>query len=224
MLEVVGIYWEGMLRLKAQDFSAMNFVPGGEYLVGISAENAKALSKEGLTFYSEFGVRNVTIEPFHMRVHLVSVREFLEFISSTNGEYGELCIEQKGLDFPVSGVSCIYAQQFAKWKGGRLPSAVEWEIAARGTDELVWNGLHDLVKLPRSAGLRELGSSPKLVSRFGIQELYGYLAEWTSDKWQGNAIVKGYPYNAHGPFHLSEEACYGLESQPFNVGFRYVID
>lgn len=94
---------------------------------------------------------------------------------------------------PVFGVDHQAARFFASWDGARrsmpgmLPSASEWEIAARGVDRRVypWGNFSDaaLCHLRESLSAPDVapvGTFPTDCSVYGVQDLAGCIQEWTS--------------------------------------------
>jgi serine/threonine protein kinase len=70
----------------------------------------------------------VALPGFYMDETEVSNADFAEYCGATG------CPAPKGApDLPVVRVTVAQARDFAKWKGKRLPTALEWERAARGT-------------------------------------------------------------------------------------------
>jgi len=71
----------------------------------------------------------MNLGPFYMDETEVSNAEFSEFCKATG------CAAPTGApDLPVVGVTMAQARAYAQWKGKRLPTAAEWERAARGVD------------------------------------------------------------------------------------------
>ncbi|MGH9660814.1 MAG: ergothioneine biosynthesis protein EgtB [Bryobacteraceae bacterium] len=78
------------------------------------------------------------------------------------------------LDQPVCHVSYFEAEAFARWKGLRLPTEAEWEVAA--------------VSLPRDAILQgsflESGVfQPQAARGPGLREMFGELWQWTTSAY-----------------------------------------
>jgi formylglycine-generating enzyme required for sulfatase activity len=73
----------------------------------------------------------VNLGPFYIDEAEVSNADFAEFCRATG------CAPPTGAaDLPVVQITVGDARAYARWKGRRLPTAEEWERAARGVDAL----------------------------------------------------------------------------------------
>ena len=97
-------------------------------------------------------------------------------------------------ELPVAGVSWWAADAFARWAGGRLPQAQEWQLLAAGSaaQRYPWGNQYDPAAAV-TADLPEQGPRPcsvaglRDVSTAGAHHLAGNLSEWT----QSIAVDRG---------------------------------
>ena len=175
----------------------MVFVPAGKFLMGADASQ--------LTEDSDaFSLRSVYMEPF-----------FIDKYEVSNADY-QKCVDAgicQPIDYPENVTAYFYpdpdefenlpvffatlekAQAYCEWRGARLPTEIEWEKAARGTDGRIypWGNSEPDCSLANYGLLicsgfhKPVDCCPLGVSPYGAYNMAGNVAEWTT-----LCEVKGY--------------------------------
>jgi len=197
----------------------MILVPGGRFPLGVTEEELRSYSDhvlgegrapESLARRSLINPaqRWVDVPSFFMDRHEVTHAEYFRYILATGArppsgwEHGKIPAGKE--NHPVTFVDLEEVKQYAKWAGKRVPSEIEWEKAARGSDPRwfpwgsEWSG--DRCRWGDRPTRRSapVGSFKEGASPYGILDLTGNVWEWTSSK------IQPYPGNGHDrEFHLA---------------------
>lgn len=121
----------------------------------------------------------------------VSVADYAECVKrggcSAAGTFHERCVGQgKDGNLPVNCVTYQQAVRYCAFRKGRLPSEAEWEFAARRGEARVYPwGNAEPVAQPCWKGKApcRVGSSRDDRSAFGLWDMGGNVAEWTSSPY-----------------------------------------
>ncbi len=146
----------------------------------------------------------VETQAYWMDKYEVTNLQYKQFIDATNhkspSNFRNRTYPEGKVDHPVVYVSWYDAHDYCEWAGKRLPTDIEWEKAARGTDDrdYPWGDDFDANKLNSPVRWKELNvegdTTPVGVfeggkSPYGLYDMSGNVWEWT-DSW-----YKQYPGN-----------------------------
>lgn len=145
-------------------------------------------------------------------------------------------------DFPVFGITRGDAEAYIEWRSRRdgrhyrLPTDDEWERAARGADgrRHPWGDRFDpalcKMRLSRPGQFRPepVGAFPTDVSPFGILDMGGSIAEWTSSAYRSDpqhASVRGGAWSSRAHrCAASFRGSMNVDHLAADLGFRLVVD
>lgn len=194
------------------DDADLVYIPGGYFWMGSTTQEIGRAWQMALRFagrtrkvrrewFEDEEYRPVLVRPFLMDRHEVTVDQYRAFLQSSGRQpppdWNSGAIAGR---LPVTGVSWEDARTYAVWAGKRLPTAEEWEWAARGAarrwfpwgdtppdgsranyadagTDLPWN---DQEHNDGHPVLAPVGSYPAGATPEGVLDLAGNAREWTA--------------------------------------------
>lgn len=214
--------------------------PSGVAQPGAAASGAAAGPAKGVVvipagefiYGPEGKEQRISLPTFYIDVHEV-----------TNADYARVRPHDYPpgkANHPVVNVSWHDAKRYCEAIGKRLPTAHEWEKAARGTDgrHFPWGDTYDASKLNaegRFSGTTPVGQFPSGRSPYGVLDLAGNVMEWTSSDYEGPwanfrgvKLIRGGSWK-HGSNHVRVDAWWGADNhkpqlRSDDLGFRCAKD
>jgi sulfatase modifying factor 1 len=206
------IIWE-------KDDKEMVRVPAGKFLSG---------NKKKEKHLAEFWIDKT----------LVTNAEYARFVEATGHEppphWPGKTPQAEITDHPVVYIFWDDAVAYAKWAKKRLPTQVEWEKAARGTDgrDYPWGNQEpnaELCNFNRNVGgTTPVGNySPQGDSPYGCVDMSGNVWEWT-DSWADNGRFRVLSGGSWGEDNITRLLCTAQRwhfpyFETHHYGFRLVV-
>jgi formylglycine-generating enzyme required for sulfatase activity len=196
-----------MAQVILAELDAMIDIPAGPFQMGCGADNISCQS-------DETPLRTVTLDAFQIDKYEVTNGQYRKCVSAgkcapprSNGSntrdryYGDA----QYAAYPVIYIDWEQARAYCAWAGKRLPTAAEWEKAARGTDARIYPWGNQAPDCRRAnfedcdGDTAQVGSRQKGASPYGVMDMAGNAWEWVAD-WYGASYHASSPAeNPGGP-------------------------
>ena len=182
---------EPALRFETKDASPMAYIAEGPFVLGGQQTNALHFipaERDGRA------ANRVDVAAFFIDRNEVTIGQYIRYLQETRSRIPESWLS-KNPQLPVTHVTYEDADGYCSWAGKRLPTELEWEKAARGTqiisngDETYTEARSFPVSDDQAAQLcvtADGAGQPVAVDRLkdqnalGISGMCGNAAEWTS--------------------------------------------
>ena len=161
----------------------MVYIPGGEFWMGSDVGDAYEKPRH-----------KAHVKPFFIDRYEVTCEEYGRFLDATGHRpppsWSGRSYPPGSARKPVTGVDWYDADSYARWAGKRLPTEVEWEFAARGTEGRLypwgneWRANAANADETSRKKVIEVGTLGEGASPLGVFDLLGNAWEWTASNMQ----------------------------------------
>ncbi|MGA2406836.1 MAG: SUMF1/EgtB/PvdO family nonheme iron enzyme [Bacteroidales bacterium] len=190
------------------DVPNMIKIEEGKYLIGLSEESVANLVAEKIgnreDFSNETPQIKYSIKGYFISKYEISVKQYRQFAVQKNKQLPENLKDNNfnADDQPIMGVSWYDAREYCDWlsnKTGekyRLPTEIEWEIAAKGTDNRIFpdgnnrpntNNCNFYEQFNKTS---PVDKTPMNFSYFKVVNMAGNIAEWCDNNFEENYYQK----------------------------------
>jgi len=208
----------------------MAYMPAGTFEMG-------AVRGDGSGFSDEQPRHAVTItRAFWIGVTEVTFAQYRAFAEATGHPMPHVP-NWADESHPVVGVIYEDAVAYCRWAGGRLPSEVEWEYAARGGAGSVkypWGGDigHDDANFDGTGGRDQWMKSSPVASfppnGLGLFDVSGNVWEWCADWYEERFYARSPAVDPTGPAEgkarVVRSGCWTSDPGRLRTSYRFSLD